>query len=157
MLHGEQAVTTCEIGGQGCDAPQGSILIKDEWLDQFILEGMVFKKYQLKPGMARFAQVIHEGNITCLYYWKKRYSLDSQVGERSYHFSDPIRQSYLVINGELLPYQRRRSFLKCFPVHHRQSIKVYMKINGIRISKSADPAIQSLIGYIDQHLMAPIL
>jgi hypothetical protein len=127
-----------------------SIIIRDELLDQFILDDRLFKKYPQEGSDERFGQVIYEGEISCLYFWKKRYSVDSKVGQNQYSFSDPIRQSFLMTDGQVIPYKGKRSFLSCFPAQERVQIKAFMKKNRIRIRKEGDTDMRLLLEKINQ-------
>ncbi len=127
-----------------------SIILRNEILDQFILEDKLFKKYPQKSNAEKFGQVIYEGEISCFYFWKKRYSVDSKVGQNQYSFSDPIRQSYLMMDGQVIPYKGKRSFLNCFPAQERVQIKAFMKKNLIRIRKESDTDMRLLLENINQ-------
>ncbi|MCK4751565.1 MAG: hypothetical protein KAT15_31120 [Bacteroidales bacterium] len=128
----------------------GSIVLRNEWLDQLILGGFQFKKFPDEFGVERFGQVIFEGKTTCFYFWKKRYMLDIMVGENHYSFSDPIRQPFIMVNGHAYPYTGMRSFLKCFSRQDQLNIRTYLKENRIRFRKATDQEMQSLMEYINQ-------
>lgn len=127
-----------------------SIILRTEILDLFILDDRLFKKYPQEGSVERFGQVIYEGKISCFYFWKKRYSVGSKVGENQYSFSDPVRQSYLITNGQVIPYKGKRSFLNCFPARERAQIKVFMKENRVRIRKAGDETMRLLMENINQ-------
>ena len=80
----------------------GSIVLRNKWLDYFIIDGYRFKKFPDEKGSERFGQVIFEGNFSCVYFWEKKYSPDLQNGDKHYRFSDPIRQPYIVVQEQLL-------------------------------------------------------
>jgi len=127
-----------------------SIILRNEILDQFILDDRIFKKYTQEGSDERFGQLIYEGEISCFYFWKKRYAVDSKVGQNQYSFSDPIRQSYLMVDGQVILYKGKRSFLNCFPAQERVQIKAFMKKNRIRIKKESDSGMGLLLENINQ-------
>jgi hypothetical protein len=127
-----------------------NIILRDELLDQFILDDKLFKKYAQEGSDERFGQVIYEGVISCFYFWKKRYSVDSKVGQNQYSFSDPIRQSFLMTDGQVIPYNGKKSFLNCFPAQERMQIKAIMKKNRIKIRKESDTDMRLLLENINQ-------
>ena len=127
-----------------------SIILRAEILDQFILDDRLFKKYPHEGSVERFGQVIFEGEISCFYFWKKRYSVDSKVGQNQYSFSDPIRQSYLIRDGQVILYKGKKSFLNCFPAQERVQIKAFIKKNRIRIRKESDSGMTLLLETINQ-------
>ncbi len=128
----------------------GSIVLSNEWLDYLVIGGCQFKKFSDENGSERFGQVIFEGNFGCVYFWEKEYSPNLHDGERHYQFSDPIRHPCIVIQEQFYPYSGKRSFLKCFPEQNQLQIKSYLKEKRIRIRKSTDLEMQSLMGYINQ-------
>ena len=128
----------------------GSIVLRNEWLETLIIDGFQFKKYPDENGLERFGQVIHEDNFSCVYFWEKEYTPDLQYGEKSYRFSDPKRQAYILTHGHFSPYSGRGSLLKCFPKPIQLQIKTYLKENRIRIRKVDDLQMQSLMVYINQ-------
>jgi len=127
-----------------------SIILRNEILDQFILDDRLFKKFPHEGGAERFGQVIYEGEISCFYFWKKRYSVDSKVGQNQYSFSDPIRRSYLMTDEQAILYKGKKSFLNCFPEQERVQIKAFMKENRIRIRKAGDTDMRLLLENINQ-------
>lgn len=127
-----------------------SIILRNEILDQFILDDRLFKKIPHEGSAERFGQVIYEGEISCFYFWKKRYSVDSKVGQNQYSFSDPIRQSYLMTDGQVILYKGKRSFLNCIPAQERVQIKAFMKKNRIRIRKESDTDMRLFLENINQ-------
>ncbi len=127
-----------------------SIILRSEWLDYFVLGNILFKKFRDEHGSERFGQVIYEGDITCFYLWTKRYQPNTRFGESRYSFSDPFRHSFILLNGELRPYNGRHSFLKCFPVKDRPYIKTYLKKNRVRIRRASDADMSLLMEFINQ-------
>lgn len=128
----------------------GSVVLRDEWVDHLILGGTLFKQFTDENGSERYGQVIFEGKASCVYFWEKRYLPDLHEGEKLYYFTDPIRQSLIVMNGYSAPYTGNRSFLKCFPKQQQQRIRVYLKENRIKVKKADDRDIQSLMESINQ-------
>ena len=128
----------------------GSIVLRNELLDHFVLGGTLFKKFPNEYGSEQFGQVIFEGKTNCFYFWKKKYLLDFKVGENHYSFSNPIRQPFIMVNGYSYPYTGKRSFLKCFSRQAQLRIRTYFKENRIRIRKASDLEMHSLMEYINQ-------
>ena len=128
----------------------GSIVMRNEWLDYLIIDGYQFRKFPDENGLERFGQVIHEGNFSCVYFWEKEYSPDLHQGDKSYRFSDPLRQSNIVIQDLFYPYSGKRSFLKCFPKPIQLQIKSYLKEYRIKIRKVTNPEMKSLMVFINQ-------
>jgi hypothetical protein len=130
----------------------GSIVLHNEWLDQFVLNGMLFKKYSEAFGSDHFLQVIYDGFAACLYLWEKTYKPDLRDGERGYKFSAPIRKSFILVNDNCYSYEGRRSFLRCFSPVERPMIKSYIKENRIRMRRAPDQEIRLLMEFIENSI-----
>jgi len=128
----------------------GSIVLRNEWLDYLIIDGYQFKKYPDENGLEQFGQVIHEGQFSCVYFWKKEYSPDFQQGEKTYRFSDPHLHSNIVVQEHFYPYSGKSKFLKCFPKQYQGKIKTYLKERRIRIRKVKNPEMKLLMVFINQ-------
>lgn len=127
-----------------------SIILNSEQLDYFILGNNLFKKFPNENGSMQFGQVIYEGNITCFYFWTKRYVPNIRAGESTYSFSDPFRESFILINGESRPFTGRNRFLKCFSAKKRPQIKTFIKENKIKIRRASDAEMRLLMEFINQ-------
>lgn len=127
-----------------------SIILEDQFLDQFEVNGVLFKKFLNEQGLTQFGQVIYEGEITCYYLWEKRYSVNTRVGEPQYGFSDPTRKSLLVINGQIHLFKGRRSFLRNFRDQSQVQIKAYLKQESVRFRKISDQEMGLLMEFINQ-------
>ncbi len=130
----------------------GSMVLNKEWVDHLILNGSLFKKYSNEEGLEKFGQVIYEGRASCIYYWEKKYLPDLHEGEKQYYFSDPIRQSFIVVNNQTCAYKGNRSFIKCFVKQDHQRFKTYLKDNRIKVNKASDREMQILMDHMNQSL-----
>ncbi len=77
-----------------------SIVLRNEWVDQFYIGGRLFRKYEDEGGEERFGQLIYEGEISCIYFWEKEYTPDLQNGQNRYKFFDPVRNASIVTWAE---------------------------------------------------------
>jgi hypothetical protein len=117
---------------------RASLVLRNSWVDQFEIEGQTFKKFKDPRGKVRFGQVVFEGPVSCVYFWKKDYTPELQNGQKTYSFSEPIREAVLIRDGQSCNFQNRRSFLNCFPREERTGVKAYLKEEHIKLRK-ADP------------------
>lgn len=127
-----------------------SISLRNEWVDRFLIGDMVFKKYPDEDGSDQFAQLIFEGEISCVYFWEKLYVPNLRDGEMHYKFSDPIRNASLIRGGETSPYKGKKSFLKLFPKAEQGGIKAYLKEMDIKFKKAGDDEMKLLMEFINQ-------
>ena len=127
-----------------------SIVLRDDWIDEFSIGSIPFKKFPDKNGTLRFGQVLYEGRITCVYFWKKTYVTEMKDGEMYYSFSKPVREAVTILEGEACSFKNKSTFLNCFPKELRGPIKSQIKSRHIRIRKASDLEIQALMTYINQ-------
>ena len=127
-----------------------SIVLRDEWVDQFYIGGRLFKEYPDWDGLVRFGQVIHEGEISCIYFWQKKFDPDMKNGRKNYKFSDPICNASIIRDGETRKYKSKGSFLKCFPKNQRTAIKEYLKGQRLKLKKANDREMKRLLEFINQ-------
>jgi len=131
----------------GADA---SIVLRNEWVDYFYVGGRLFREYPDEDGKLSFGQVIYEGNVSCVYFWQKKYDPDMQNGRKNYKFSKPIRNASIITEGETRKYKGKGSFLKCFPKNQQAEIKGYLKAQRIKFKKAGDPEMKGLMEFINQ-------
>ena len=127
-----------------------SIALRNEWVDEFLIGDRLFKKYPNEDGVLQFAQLIYEGEVSCVYFWEKLYTPNLQNGEKHYKFSDPVRHASIIRAGETRPYKSKKSFLKCFPKAQQAGIKSYLKEKGMKFKKAGDEEMKDLLEFINQ-------
>lgn len=129
---------------------QQSIVLRNEWVDQFEIGEMQFKKVTLEENKDRFVQVIFEGDISCYYDWTKEHKLSSSSGSHYYYFADPVKTGILIKNGEELYFRTRMSFLKHFQREEKQRLKKYIKSEKIRFNKANSNEMKAILKYSNQ-------
>lgn len=128
----------------------GSIVLRHDWVDYFSIGSILFKKFPDKNGTLKFGQVLYEGRITCVYFWKKTFIPEQEEGEMHYRFSNPIREAVIISEGEVNSFKNRGSFLKCFPKELRGPVKSEIKTRHLHIKKADYLQMQVLMQYINQ-------
>jgi hypothetical protein len=123
------------------------IEVSKAWLSGFSLGNRNFELLDLQQAPC-FYQVLGEGPVRILYYWRKNLKLEVAIGSSDYIFSPPIRDSYVLINGQLRQYRSKRSLISIFGPDHRQEIKNYLRRNKIKVNKSSDQKMAELINFI---------
>jgi hypothetical protein len=124
------------------------ILIKD-FIDEFELDGKLFRKYTFPETAPRFYQVVTQGDIYCLYFWQKDLLKGSTV-EYFYKYSPEKKVSYLVIDHRLFPFKGRKSFVNLFPAIYHAEILLYIKSNNIRLKDPDEIKIRQLLAYCNE-------
>jgi len=123
------------------------ILLKNEDIHEFKIDGKLFRKYSFPETGTRFYQVVTSGKIYCLYYWEKilNYSTLS-----SYYFTPQKKVSYIVKNGKPYRFKNKRQFRKLFPVQHQKEIKQFIRKNKIRLKNESDDSMRRLFVFCNQ-------
>lgn len=127
-----------------------SVVLRNNWVDQFEIEGHSFKKFKDQHGKVRFGQVIFEGPVSCVFFWKKEYNPELQNGQKNYSFSEPIREAVLIRDGLSCQFRNRRGFLKCFRVEERAWVKAYLKEEHIKFRKAGPDEMKRLMKRINE-------
>ena len=127
----------------------GSIELRNEWIDQVIIDGILFKQYEDVTGTRRFGQVIFEGEVSCIYFWEKRYLPDMHEGENRYFFTEPVYEACILTDGKTVPYHGNRSFLKGFDSGLIPVIKTYLKNHHLNVKKASESEMKSLMHYLN--------
>ena len=125
---------------------QTSIVLRNRYLEYFKSRHLLFKRYERENGSTQFGQVIHEDSISCIYFWSKDRILG---GESTYRFTEPQRESVLLINNAFLRYRNNRSFLKIFAEDQRTRVKQYLRDNHVKVRKAGTSEMQLLLEFIN--------
>ena len=125
------------------------IVLVGEFLDEFVMDGRLFRKYTFPENVPRFYQVVSKGNIYCLYYWKKDLLKGSSV-QSFFKYSPERKLSYLVIDDKLRSFKGRSSFVKLFPSEFHKEIIQFLKSNKISIRDSDEIKIRQLMTHCNE-------
>jgi len=99
------------------------------WLESFTLGNMNFEFLNLEQN-PRLFQVLGEGPVRILYYWRKNLNLDIAVGSSDFFFTNAVRDSYILLDEQLKPIRTKRSLIGLFDPGQRQEIKSYLRKNN---------------------------
>jgi len=123
------------------------IEVSKAWLTSFRRGIMNFEFLKLEKDQ-HFYQVLGEGPVRILYYWRKNLNLDDAVGSSNFIFTKPIRDSYVLMDCQLKPFTTKRSLVRLFDPGHRPEIKSYLRKNKIKVKKATDQAMAEMITFI---------
>ena len=124
-----------------------SLVMRSEWVESFAFEKQDFIRMKGPEGELEFLQLVTGGQISCVYKWSKDQLLNLTSGVQSYYFTEPTKESYLVIEGQFYPYRSNRAFLKAFDPELQKSVKQFMKQAKVKVNKAPDSQIRHLIEY----------
>lgn len=124
-----------------------SLVLRTEWVEGFSFEGKKFKKLDGPDGKTDFFQLLGQGQIDCVYLWSKKYLLNLNSGEQSYYFTDPVRISYLRMDGLFHPYKGNKAFIKAFNPELRKGLKQFIKQSDINVKTASDAQMRHLLEY----------
>jgi len=123
------------------------ILLKNEDIHEFEIDGKLFRKYSFPETRTRFYQVVTSGKIYCLYYWEKEMNYSTLS---AFSFSNQKKVSFLIKNG--IPYRFRnvRNFRKLFPEQHKKEIKKFFRKNKTWLRNKTDDEMRYLLEFCNQ-------
>ena len=128
-------------------SPWNVLEVSKAWLTDFRLGNKKFELLTLEQ-LPQFYQVIGEGPVRILYFWRKNLNLNDAIGASNFTFTPAIRDSFVLIDGKLKPFQSKRSFVLLFSAAHRQTIKTYLRKNKIKLKKASDEVMGDMITFI---------
>ena len=123
------------------------IEISKAWLESFRLGDKDFQFLTFADG-PRFYQVLGDGPLFILYYWRKKLELDASHGATYFTFSPSMKNQYVLAGDKLRPFKNKRSLISQFDPRHKQEIRNYLYRNRIKLKKASDQAMTELINYI---------
>ena len=124
-----------------------SLVMRSEWVESFAFEKQDFIRMKGPEGELEFLQLVTGGQISCVYKWSKDQLLNLTSGVQSYYFTEPTKESYLVIEGKFYPYRSNRAFLKAFDPELQKSVKQFIKQAKVKVNKAPDSQIRHLVEY----------
>jgi hypothetical protein len=129
---------------------QQGIVPPHDFISAFNLEETYFSKYEI-DGEPRFYQVVFDSDkLKCLYNWSKQALETASSGNYEYYhfeFTGSKRKSYLNIEGSFELYRNNKTFTALFPNDMQSSLRHYMKVNHINVSKCTDEKMIELLKY----------
>jgi len=126
------------------------IILNNEFIETFELDGKLFRKYSFPETGAKFLQVIGSGDLSCLYLWEKKFNDLPPSIRNANKFSPPKKKTYLLLNKKILPFSTKRSFLKLFPEGDQKQINQFIRTNEIWLKNAPDNMMQQLINFCDK-------
>jgi len=124
-----------------------SLVMRNEWVKAFAFENQDFIRMKGPEGELGFFQLISGGHISCVYTWSKNRLLNLTSGVQSYYFTEPSKESYLVIEGQFYHYRSNRSFLKAFDPEIQKAVKQFIKQAKVKVNMAPDSQIRHLVEY----------
>ena len=123
------------------------IEVSKAWIKSFRIGNMNFEFLNLEKD-PHFYQVLGEGQVRILYYWRKNLNLDVAIGSSDFTFTPAVRDSYLFMDGQLKPFSTNRSLIRLFDPGHRPKIKSYLRKNKVKVKKASDQAMAEMLTFI---------
>jgi hypothetical protein len=115
-------------------------------IDEFEINGRIFRKYTFPDAGTRFYQVIGSNEMACLYHFSKLEILNPVDRYTISKFTEEKKKSYLYCQSDLNKFKSARSFVRIFP-DHQPEIKAFIRKNKSRFRKLNDSQMLSLICY----------
>lgn len=124
-----------------------SLVLREEWVKGFAFEKQQFVRMKDPEGQNVYFQLVSGGHLSCVYKWSKGHQLNLSSGEQGYYFTEPTKESFLVIGGQFYPYRSNRSFIKALDPGLQKTVKQFMKEAKLKVNKAPDSQIRHLVEY----------
>lgn len=126
----------------------------EEYISEFLIDSVLFKKLMLQDKQERFCQVVYENKIGCYYYWFKSRNESHHNGTFSaFNYHKQKRKSYLKNSGIIYGFKSKKEFIELFPEAKRETIKKYMSSNKISLTKASEKEMSELILFCENILL----
>lgn len=123
------------------------IEVSKAWLTAFHRGTMNFEFLSLEKE-PHIYQVLGDGRLRILYFWSKKLIVNDVVGSSNFVFTDALRDSFVLMNGQLKRFRTKHSLIHLFEQGQRPAIKSYLHKNKIRLKKATDQEMAELITFI---------
>lgn len=128
------------------------IYLKKEFISEMTIDDKKFihKSFDAESDV-KFYQVIGEDlPVQILYYWTKGLTkLDKYIPNKNYIFSEDVKNTYLLLNYDLVQYRGNRSFSRIFSSRRKTSIKEYFRKHKLKVKKAEGQEMEKLIFFIN--------
>ena len=131
------------------------IILNNLRIDEFEINGRIFRKYTFPGTGTLFYQVIGNDEMACLFHFRKQEIPRPIDNYTLSEFTDEKKKSYLHWQAELHAFKSNRSFVGIFP-DHQPRIKSFIRQNKFRVKKLNDSQMQQLISYCNSITKTPI-
>jgi hypothetical protein len=120
------------------------IIISNSRIQEFELDGKVFRKCYFPGTDTLFFQILEEGDIAFYFHWTIILIPIALEEYSQGKFSGMDRESYLLWHSKLYELKGARSFSRIFPEYQSQILK-YIRKNGIKIKQATDADMKNLL------------
>lgn len=114
------------------------------WIEHFNIGEKRFEILEVN-GTPQICQLISAGNLKVIYHWSKTLKLDMHYGSRDFIFSEPSRDSYIIIGNCWFAFRNNKTFVKAFDPELQPEIRRSLKQMRINVKRSADTAMLGLL------------
>jgi hypothetical protein len=131
------------------EEPLLMILLSNEFISEFWLEGLHFRKDpDGGPGGSYLQVVWEEEQVRCYSSWYKlRYKSYRDGNLVSYRFTDHKQKRYLQVNGKISGYTGNRSFTGQFPDAVKDQVKEFLRSKSIRVNVADAETMKEVIRF----------
>lgn len=126
---------------------KSSLVLQDEWVKTFSFGDKHFIRMKDMEGKESYFQLVSGGHLNCVYRWSKNYLLNLSSGISGYYFTEPKKESFLVIGGKFYPYRNNRGFIKALDPGMQRTVKSFIKERRLKVNKAQDAQIRQLVEY----------
>jgi len=128
-IHSQQV----EVEYQTMSGADNLVVLVGDRVDNFSIGDSFFERLLLEEGQPKFYQVIGEGRMVWYIHWEKKLVPVSGDYRFSEEYTSPRRSYFLELDGELHPFNSKKSLIQLFPKSNQKDLKNFFKSNQIQI------------------------
>jgi len=125
----------------------GQLILTGESIEEFTLDGKLFRRMEFPETGTRFFQIVHSGEVSCFISWEKDLVYSPSSNTTLYNFTSQSRQTYLLISGRLYPFRYKSSFTKIFDKQFNKEIRRYLRGHQIYLREASDEQLRELVNF----------
>ena len=126
------------------------LVLNREAVDEFTLDGKIFRKATLPGESEKYVQVIGYGDMRFIISWKKNMNYAVSMGATPYNYTKASRRIYLEDDRGVYPAGSKSAFLEAFDESLRTPVKQYLRRERIRIKRATDYQLLQLLEFCQQ-------
>jgi hypothetical protein len=129
---------------------ENKIILQKEHIDTISIGNHVFIKNTFDEINNTYVQVIHDGDITCLFSWKKEKVFKTAGENAGYYFTKEKREVFCIKDSVVYRIKSRKHFVDLYPEISGQTIKKKLKLEKINFLKVHPLDLKVFFDSIDQ-------
>lgn len=121
------------------------LILTKEFIDEFTLDGKLFRKMSFPETGTRFFQIVNTGEAPCFLLWGKTMSIEGAT--LITHFTQQKGEIYLLVSDQLNLIRNISSLIEIFGKQNSREIRRFKRRHKVSFRKVSDESLRELVNY----------